>query len=296
MQNTQVYKFLLNVNAAESNLWSYVAMQGANIMCSKSYGVNVDEDKRRLLEDMAEASRNLFHDCKDKIMGMMDNVGSALVGAGYETRLVRAELTSRGSFGISSEFGLVAFEQGLSFDPYLNIPFIPGSSIKGAVRNAYLDLCHSKRKLSSEDAENACKLIFGGENTAGLVGFTDAYPIEAGENGFILYPDVITPHYKDVKTELDVNPNPIVHLTIAPGTVFQFFVYWRRRGNRELRVGGGVNAEISLDPKPTLAELGLLDLSVLYALKLGLGAKTLVGYSTFKVVEYRPFRRQKLGS
>ena len=203
--------------------------------------------------------------------------------------MVKVKLSSRGSFGASSDFGLIAFERGLSFDPLLNLPFIPSSSIKGAVRNGYFYLCRDKRGLSEGEAEAACRLLFGDDKCAGLVGFTDAYPVEAGEKGFVLYPDVMTPHYREgVKTEFDVEPTPIVYLTVAPGTVFQFYVFWKERDKRRVNMGKGPNRDISPHPRPLIDELGLLDLAILYALGLGIGSKTSVGYSTFEVICYKP--------
>jgi CRISPR/Cas system CMR subunit Cmr6 (Cas7 group RAMP superfamily) len=51
----------------------------------------------------------------------------------------------------------------------------------------------SKEK-SKEEAEKLCKEIFGDEESASLVGFTDSYPIKVkeDENNYLLYPDVMT--------------------------------------------------------------------------------------------------------
>ena len=99
----------------------------------------------------------------------------------------------------------------------------------------------------------------------------------------------MTPHYREgVKTEFDVKPTPITYLTVAPGTVFQFYVFWKNRGKRKVNLGKGIRKDISPTPRPIMSELGLLDLAILYALGLGVGGKTSVGYSTFKVTCYKP--------
>jgi len=132
--------------------------------------------------------------------------------------------------------------------------------------------------------------IFGDNNFAGLVGFTDAFPVQEGENGYILYPDIINPHYKDVRNEMEVKPIPIVFLTVAPGTTFKFFMYIikervKKEGEkRTIEIGEG--KELASKPVPDKDKLGILDLALLYGLSMGIGAKTALGYSQFLVIKY----------
>jgi len=169
---------------------------------------------------------------------------------------VKCVLVDRGISGIGSSFGQVPFEVGLNFDPILNMPYILGSSIKGAVRAAFNT--YFKENKDIED-----KLF--GDTSVGLVRFSDAYPISLGRYGLLLYPDVITPHYSNAKDELTVTPNPIVYLTIAPETKFIFYVYWRKNSLSN-------------------SEKYMLKLALLLALARGIGARTSVGYSSFKVL------------
>nr|MDO8080273.1 type III-B CRISPR module RAMP protein Cmr6 [Candidatus Freyarchaeota archaeon] len=277
----------------KANFWSYVALCGREFMLEKGKGANISDRKREALEGIVKGV-NLPN---ARITSLLNEIESALKHNMYELRKVRIRAISRGLVGVSSTFGKVLFEVGLTLDPIMNFPYIPGSTLKGAVSNALFELLliRSKKNIAETkaEAEKQCRRLFGGSNEgAGLVGFTDAYPVAAGEKGYVVYPDVMSPHYNEqVKTELDVQPIPIVYLSIAPGTVFQFYLLLKRsRGKedkkREIRVGNSENADITEKTTPKKEELGLLDSAVLYAFSRGVGAKTSVGYSTFEVISY----------
>jgi len=147
---------------------------------------------------------------------------------------------------------------------------------------------------SSKETEDECKRLFGDSNFAGLIGFTDAFPIEEEkENGYILYPDIINPHYKDAKNEMDVEPKPIIFLTVAPGTIFKFYMYVikereKDKGGKkeERKIEIGAKKDLAVKPIPDTENLGKLDLALLYGLSMGIGAKTALGYSQFVVITY----------
>jgi CRISPR-associated protein Cmr6 len=267
----------------DANLWSYITLKGDEL-------IRIRHDKRKeylqeklhLIEEIVKISGKLFEGSKLGISKMLDEIKNALNMLGYNTREVEVKLISRGLFGSGSSFGKLAFEVGLSFDSIFNVPYIPSSSLKGAVRAAYFTILLQSR-LDENKARERCEYIFGGPNVgAGLVGFTDAYPIQPGEKGYLLYPDVITPHYtEEVASELDVKPTPITYLTVAPNTHFQFYIFWRNRHSR-----GIGSKDFSKKPSPNIEELGSLDLAVLLAMRMGVGAKTMLGYSTFELVRY----------
>jgi len=299
MSGNEIYPYIEKLKEIDKvNLWSYLTLCSSQFMCKKARATKrnekreVEAKKRDLLETVVETSKVTFSSNKSLALNLLKNVEKGLVRSGFEVRVVKARLSSRGLFGGSETFGQTVFEVGLSFDPLLNLPFIPGSSLKGAVRSAYQELFLKKRVKDEKLCESECRRIFGESGkSVGLVGFTDAYPVEPGEKGLILYPDVMTPHYREnVKTELDVQPNPLVYLTVAPGTVFQFYVFWKSRGERRVKLGSGFEADLSPSPKPDLQTLALLDLALLYSLKTGVGAKTCLGYSSLEVVEYREVR------
>lgn len=283
------------------NLWSYVSIKGSKLLLDKAGGKAVeDEEERRLLEYIVRQA-----DIRsEEIASMLRDVESALKSCGYELRRVRIKLISRGLVGVSETFGKIPFEVGLCFDPILNVPYIPGSAIKGAVRSATFDLLYEERRSAGKsdeeaetEAERECSRIFGGrigeDRCAGLVGFTDAYPIKKGDGGYLLYPDVMSPHYrKGVETELDVSPVPIIYLTIAPGVEFQFYLFYKRKrgGRRGLIVADYRGSDLAETPDQDLSRLGILDRGLLYAFYRGVGAKTSVGYSRFEILEYSTVR------
>ncbi len=309
----ELVKSIKEPSTRTTNLYSWLALRGAAWMIdrgkvtssedSSSPGSSrrrsekeqeklLEREKREILRSIVRATRTrdrdeegLARDLKTA-EELMDEVEGALKRAGYRLRKVEVRLVSRGLVGASSGLGEIPFEVGLCFDPILNLPYIPGSSIKGAVRAAYERLKDDKEGGRGEDA----KRLFGdtGEGAhAGLVGFTDAYPVRvdrvaANEPGYLLYPDVINPHYKDAENELDVRPVPVIHLTLAPGTVFRFYMFYTPEGRGPYRLRG----DLAESPEQRLEALGSLDKAVLYALALGVGARTSVGYSRFEVVEY----------
>ena len=273
------------------NIWSYISIKGSKLLLGKVSGATIEEEKRELLEYIIRQTniQNI------KIVKMLNDIEDALNGCGYESRRVKIKAISRGLIGGSETFGEIPFEVGLYFDPILNVPYIPSSTIKGAVRAGVFDLL-LKQKASKEDVEEECKRLFGDNKSAGLVGFTDAYPVERGESGYLLYPDVMSPHYKsDTATELDVSPTPIIYLTIAPGTKFQFYLFYRRergRGEkkRQLTIRDSQDSDLAETPAPDPNRLGLLDCGLLYSFYRGVGAKTSVGYSRFEILNYEPVR------
>jgi len=252
-----------------------------------------EEEKRHFLEFLVKNSSNYFKQKKEEIKQYLNelkiNLQSYLGNRGL-IREIEMKLTYRGAFGVSSTFGQIPFEVGLYIHPYFNVPYIPASSIKGAIRNGYYCYLINNKEKSEGEAEAECNKIFGDGNFAGLVGFTDAFPVQEGENGYILYPDIINPHYKDVINEMEVEPKPIVFLTVAPGTTFKFFMYIikereKKKGEkRTIEIGEG--KELANKPVPDKDKLGILDLALLYGLSMGIGAKTALGYSQFLVITY----------
>lgn len=187
---------------------------------------------------------------------------------------VRGELIYRGVVGTRYPFGFIPFEIGLCWDFILQIPFIPGSSVKGAVRcyaevERYSNIKEivfqvTGTKLKNEEAEKYVNELFGlseGEEARiGSVYFYDAYPVELGEANLLLEPDVITPIYgEDDIEEHHARPKPIPHLVIARGTKFEFIL-------------ASQNKEHLAVAKKLLIE----------TMRYGMGARTSVGYTLFK--------------
>ncbi|MCD6487673.1 MAG: type III-B CRISPR module RAMP protein Cmr6 [Desulfurococcales archaeon] len=191
---------------------------------------------------------------------MFDDIEQAYRHSGYEVITFEAKLEERGLFGASQPFGIILFEVGLEFDPYLNAPVIPGSSVKGSVRSVW-------RALFGENEEDIEDYIFGGPQRMGVCMFHDGYPIEAGKNGYLLYPDVLTPHYmkegRDILKEHEAEPSPLVYLTVAPKTVFKFIIAIPKDIDKKSR--------------------SMIRKAVLETLRLGIGGKTNIGYGRFSL-------------
>lgn len=188
------------------------------------------------------------------------------------------------------------FKLGFFFDYTTGLPCIPGSSVKGVLRDAcekvegkYLlsileELAAGER--NSKVKEQVSQFLADEKNKNGLKNFVqyvfigkrnkdeflpqkdrdiffDAFPIASNnENGKFLANDYITPHKHPTNPKLDpfTNPNPIQFLKVLPQVTFQF--------NFRL-TNIGLKKEIKLE----LFRQILLDL--------GVGAKTNVGYGHF---------------
>ncbi len=248
----------------EANLWSLIALGSCKVnLAEKSSedhgGKSVqrkgkEEDKeleRQFIEWIVKASKDGATSSLKRAAELLDAASEGYWRSGYHVISIEASLVERGLFSAGSSFGYTMFEVGLSFDWLLNLPFIASSSIKGAVKSAW-------RALHGNDGDE----VFGNKHVGSAV-FMDAYPVSTGRGGYILYPDVLTPHYSkegsDIFDETEAFPVPVAYLTVAPQTVFRFQV--AVKGDR--------------------TDLSKLLSSILYAFKMGLGAKTAVGYGVF---------------
>jgi CRISPR-associated protein Cmr6 len=256
------------------------ALVKAFIECYGHY----DEARARVkyISDFSTTATIALHEsfkC-EKIKHLLDNAASYLlnlykemersVGSIYSAVFaIDARLVSRLLVYTRNPF--LPLEISLAWDPIINLPYIPSSSIKGAVRS-WIELYVGK----SVDGVSLEEIFGsepgrGGERRAGLVIFTDAYPVSC--MAYLLEPDVIAPHYSVAElafSEPEASPTPIVFPTIAPNTVLRFIVaFKRKRENSQL-----VNTSVITK---------LLDL-VTRALEDGLGAKTTIGYGRARSV------------
>jgi len=178
------------------------------------------------------------------------------------------KLTSRLTIHTRNPF--LPLDISLAWDPILNLPYIPSSSIKGTMRSW----------MESADIVSisgvSIKEVFGpspGEESKymGLVVLTDAYPISCIDH--LIEPEVITPHYSYTKpaiSEAESSPAPLLFPTIASGTVLRFITALNYM-HSDKRV---LNANTALK----LIEC------ILRALEDGIGAKTTIGYGRTKAM------------
>jgi len=173
-------------------------------------------------------------------------------------------------------------ENGFLFHFTYGVPYIPGESVKGLVRNMFLlenfgeeNLNEVEKKLLEETYEdknllNRFKIIFGTKESEGKVVFFDAYPLKLKKDNFVV--DVMNPHYesyyrtlgKEPPKEWD-NPIPIFFLALE-NTEFVFNV----GVSKDLK-----NGEEYLKEIMNLLKYGLETF--------GIGSKKRKGYGWFEV-------------
>lgn len=253
---------LSNVNICSLLSLGSICINIAGLKDSKEKGKQKGEEKKRLLERVIAASRDQSKQLASGCAMLLDELSDAFRSLKYRVVRVEMKLKTRGLFGSAEDPGKAAFEVGLYFDPYLNVPVAPGSTIKGAIRATY-------EMLYPNDEEVG--IIFGKSSAKrGAVGaciFTDAYPIEPGVQGLLLHPDVINPHYsvggEDVVHEHEATPTPIVHICIAPETTFGFLI--------------AIKKEFPVHLTERLM------ISLLTAARMGIGARTSIGYGRLEI-------------
>ncbi|MDW8063784.1 MAG: type III-B CRISPR module RAMP protein Cmr6 [Candidatus Caldarchaeum sp.] len=212
-----------------------------------------EELKRRVAEKLAKFSSQVD---LNRVRGWLDEIKRAYRALGFSVIDLTAKLTYKGLVGAGSGFGHTAFEVGLAFDPILNVPYMPGSGIKGAARAA------AELFMNGDRVE-----MFFGDDSVGRLDFHDAYPVQAGVRGYLLVPDVMTPHYsrggQDILGEDKAHLTPIPFMAIAPETTFRFLI---------------------ADRKGNLSDAKEVVRAVAVAFSNGLGAKTSIGYGVFELL------------
>lgn len=207
-----------------------------------------------------------------------------LIGSGYNHEIGKQE----------NELKL-----GFFFDHTTGLPCVPGSSVKGVLRDAcekdnggyavsIIEELKGEKELKEEVKKSLkeidpqkiflktgnqpsefVNIVFIGEDKGGYLSFKkrdiffDAFPVVSkNENGKFLANDYITPHKHPSNPKMDpfTDPKPIQFLKVLPQVTFQF----------NFRLTSGC---IPKDVKLELFRQIILDL--------GVGAKTNVGYGQF---------------
>lgn len=163
---------------------------------------------------------------------------------------------------------------GITLDYVTGMPYIPGSSVKGALRNAftYKEYIKELLKITDIDMLDFETSIFGSKHDAkggakvqGSDIFFDAIITSDGK---FLDTDNITPHRQNGGLLELAEPKPITMIRIRPNVIFKFQFQLKdyKQGNIEINVG----------QKLALFKQILIDL--------GIGAKTNVGYGVLTEV------------
>lgn len=169
----------------------------------------------------------------------------------------RARLLSRLTIHCASKH--LPLEVSLAWDPILNLPYIPASSIKGLIRHYFESNRINVGGYTAED-------LFGSLGKSGLLVFFDAYPVECKDRSLV-EAEVLTPHYREAEYIIDEarsSPVPIIYPVIASGAVLEFIV--------------AIN---SIEGKEVIKLYDGLRSLMKEALSEGIGARTALGYGRF---------------
>jgi CRISPR/Cas system CMR subunit Cmr6 (Cas7 group RAMP superfamily) len=156
----------------EANLFSVSLLASVEYNLEKVKGLKHTKIRKEILEWLVKASIKQAKELCEKAQKKLQKIAEAYRLVGYklissEGKFIEARLTSRALFG-SRSFNYTLFEVGLEFDPYLNLPVVSGSSIKGALNTAW-------EVLELGDGKD---VIFGRKGEVGRCIFCDALPIE----------------------------------------------------------------------------------------------------------------------
>ncbi|CUQ66013.1 type III-B CRISPR module RAMP protein Cmr6 [Candidatus Nitrospira inopinata] len=232
-------------------------------------------------------------------------------------RLLRLDATATAPFttGLGNEHPL---ENGFAFlNPY-GLPYLPGSGVKGVLRQAAQELANGQWdssqgwsadpywKMNVGTAKDPrwlelsmLDVLFGRETPAGdpdhvrgALSFWDVIPQIAGDS---LMVEIMTPHqshYYQKKAQAGSTtphdsgqPNPICFLTVPPGSRFTFHVVCDEQHLKRLTSNKKEKAPDLLAEGETHWKK-LLESAFQHAFQwLGFGAKTAVGYGAMQAVE-----------
>ena len=169
------------------------------------------------------------------------------------------------SFGGKGEATL-----GLTLDYVTGMPYIPASSVKGALRSAFVHKDYIKELLKSADIDvvDFEISIFGSSHSdkseSKIQGSDIFFDAIITSTGRILDTDNITSHRHNKDLLELAAPNPITMIRIRPDVTFKFQFQLTDYEKDEIK--------ISAEQKLRLFKQILIDL--------GIGAKTNVGYGT----------------
>lgn len=161
---------------------------------------------------------------------------------------------------------------GLTLDYVTGMPYIPSSSVKGALRSAFVHIDYIKELLKSADIDviDFETSIFGSSHSdkseAKVQGSDIFFDAIITSTGKILDTDNITSHRHNKDLLELAAPNPITMIRIRPDVTFKFQFQLTDYGKDEIK--------ITAEQKLRLFKQILIDL--------GIGAKTNVGYGTLE--------------
>lgn len=239
-----------------------------------------DENKTPALKEALKLTDADKHSMK-ALADRQKALATVLASSGQLLRL-EAKAVAPFSTGLGNEHPL---ENGFAFlNPY-GLPYLPGSGVKGVLRQAARELVRGDWGGTQGWDEGSITALFGREgddgdtdHQRGALSFWDVIPQLAGD---ALKVEVMTPHqthYYDAKKgespHESGSPNPINFLAVPPESGFAFHVQCNRPFLQRLA--------------PELVEGNRWQMLIRSALELafewlGFGAKTAVGYGAMQL-------------
>lgn len=222
--------------------------------------------------DMAMINREAIKAMNDSVSKALnaDVCVKTLNGTSFETIQLKTEYpgTLIGTGNTHSSGAKGEMELGFTFDYVTGLPYLPGSSLKGLLRNAFSYPEYIKEVLEDDniDVKKLETQLFGrmGESVLkNQARFLDSYIIGGTKRCGMRYlgTDSITPHNGSPLQE----PNPITMIRINPEVIFEF------------RFIPAKNALINSEEQKNLFRTIICDF--------GVGAKTHVGYGLLSEVK-----------
>lgn len=156
---------------------------------------------------------------------------AAVLSSAEQLFIIDAKAIAPFTTGLGNEHPL---ENGFAFLWPYGLPYLPGSGVKGVLRQAARELAgiskQAQWEMDSDWTEDAITALFGSENSndarRGALAFWDVIPQIEGNS---LMVEVMTAHQSHYYQQGDTphesgQPNPINFLTVPPGSTFTFHV------------------------------------------------------------------------
>ena len=195
------------------------------------------EFKRYFLEDIIEKS--ISNNYNFQIFSKhIEEKARALRSLNYHAIKITFMTNNRTLVGVPPLPFRVLFEAGTAMHPTYEVPYIPGTALKGLLRS-YIELRGLKCRVGNltYDAD----LLMGSPSGKGMIIITDALPVEVSNPWrTLLEPEVTTPIYADGThapriEEHRARPNPIIYPAIARHVVFSFVIGLNRTISEQCR-------------------------------------------------------------
>ncbi|MCP9469912.1 MAG: type III-B CRISPR module RAMP protein Cmr6 [Nitrospira sp.] len=280
--------------------------------CTVAAGKKPDEgpELRRYLTPRNDGGMKEWRDLLDSLIKRQ----AAFLAYANSAFVLEATATAPFTTGLGNEHPL---ENGFAFlNPY-GLPYLPGSGVKGVLRQAAKELASGQWGDNKGWSEDKCytlavgkdriplsviDVLFGLESpersqqhVRGALSFWDVIPQIAGDSLMVEIMTTHQSHYYQQKKERKSGdsvsphdsgqPNPICFLTVPPRSRFTFHVVCDEQHLRRLTKERATNAPDLLDDGDTHWKT-LLESAFRHAFQwLGFGAKTAVGYGAMHAVE-----------